>query len=240
MILKKELSAPNDISNPHNIKTIYSFYGAKLDQVKPYLKYFNEVSGYNVCDNLYDYYYTDNGINIWVNLGTMDKDKALKTLNNRIAEGLGKSNKIKLLLNSPLLKGDKLEVVNGKLCHYHKMGKVLLDGSENWKHFSDSWGVMFDSYSLSGKIRGELTFLTDKIPVLPFTSTETSFCCKGSSNYEDRERIFIKNPPNIQMKDVQNFKQWLQNNPITVVYELAEPYYEEVLKYNRTNNDSKI
>lgn len=140
-----------------------------------------------------------------------------------------KQNKIKLLLNSPLLKGDKLEVVNGKLCHYHKMGKVLLDGSENWKHFSDSWGVMFDSYSLSGKIRGELTLLTDKIPVLPFTSTETSFCCKGSGNYEDRERIFIKNPPNIQMKDVQNFKQWLQNNPITVVYELAQPYYEEVL-----------
>jgi hypothetical protein len=37
-----------------------------------------------------------------------------------------------IYLNSPLLKGDKLVVVNGKLCHYHKMGMVVLDGSEGW------------------------------------------------------------------------------------------------------------
>ena len=35
-------------------------------------------------------------------------------------------------LNSPLLNGDELLTKDGKLYHYHKMGMVVLDGSEDW------------------------------------------------------------------------------------------------------------
>ena len=32
----------------------------------------------------------------------------------------------------------------------------------------------------------------------------------------------------LSTQDVNGFKQWLQANPTTVVYELAEPYYEPI------------
>jgi hypothetical protein len=34
-----------------------------------------------------------------------------------------------LYLNSPLLEGDEIVNKDGKLYHYHKMGKVVFDGS---------------------------------------------------------------------------------------------------------------
>ena len=44
-----------------------------------------------------------------------------------------KEDKVEIKLNSPLLEGDTIEVVDGKLCHVHRYGKVVLNGSEDWK-----------------------------------------------------------------------------------------------------------
>lgn len=102
---------------------------------------------------------------------------------------------------------------------------VVLNGSENWKHFSNSWGTLFDAYVLNDKIAGSINLMTDTIPVLQFSSDETSFCCMSSGNSSDRTRFFIKNPPNIQMGDVTGFKTWLSENNVLVKYPLTTPAF---------------
>ena len=49
---------------------------------------------------------------------------------------------------------------------------------------------------------------------------------------DQRIKIKVSNSK-LQTQDLQGFKQWLQANPVTMVYQLAEPVYEEV-EYNDT------
>ena len=130
-------------------------------------------------------------------------------------------------LNSPLLKGDTIEVHNGKLCHYHKMGMVVLDGSEVWtldinKTTTNAY------YTPSGNGKGAsgtnyANILCDKLV------SES-----GHNIYNtDIEGIAIngRNEFNISLdksKVKDGIDKYLQANPITVVYELTEPYYEEI------------
>ena len=126
-----------------------------------------------------------------------------------------------IYLNSPLLQGDRIEVVDGKLCHYHKMGKVVLNGSEDW-HVSNGITHTPSNYTPYDtpmqKSGGYL--LVDKLLPVP-----------GSADPTEHGEINLGNSWMFRIywnKDLLNFKQWLQENPATVVYELAEPYYEDI------------
>ena len=130
-----------------------------------------------------------------------------------------------LYLNSPLLKGDKLVVHDGKLCHYHKMGMVVLDGSEDegWVNFvieSSGKGRML----LNIKKVFSLKFC-DKLVILPWNNSwniNKDFIASFISG--DATTIV----PYITAQNANEFRQWLQANPTTIVYELAEPYYEPI------------
>lgn len=147
-----------------------------------------------------------------------------------------KQNKIKLLLNSPLLKGDKLVVKDGKLCHYHKMKKIILNGSDN-----ESWifapsqntdnTTLFYIRMLDAKSRREV--LCDKFGQrrkdhdLWASSTETNY--EAMFINHNRDILTRINTSKLSSVSISGFKQWLKTNNVTVVYELEEPYYEEVL-----------
>ena len=146
-------------------------------------------------------------------------------------------------LNSPLLEGDKIVTKNGKVYHYHKMGRVVLNGSR-------SWGI--GSSGISSMAR----FCLNKTILNNYASTEgitTVICDKfvSSNGYGiTSPRVWIssvsegsKGDLNITKEiggvitshnDVASFKKWLQANPVTVVYELAKPYYELIDEYNNT------
>ena len=144
-----------------------------------------------------------------------------------------------IYLNSPLLKGDTIEVHNGKLCHYHKMGMVMFDGSEDEYWIVDKQnGVDGDSSKATGfKIKisdikevnsywleandiliAEL--LCDTLPYAYAWGKALRSINAGWGKY-----LFVKWDSVIETSE---FKQWLLENPTTVVYELAEPYYEEI------------
>lgn len=242
-ILSRIHNLINDISNPHDIKTIYSFYGTKLDQMKPYLKYFNQVEGYHICDNLYDYYYTDNSANIWMNLGTMDKDKALKVLNNRIAEGLGKSNKIKLLLNEPL-RGlgnikDKLCVKDGKLVIQRNVKRLditsnminetnftyddtcrftIIRGTNLDNKYNITWGMC--EKSISNLVPYKSMWTVDK---------EGFYIDNKHSDNSAKRSIVIRLSKTKVGNSLNELKTWLNNNEFYIVHPTEEPVYEEVL-----------
>ena len=141
-----------------------------------------------------------------------------------------------IYLNSPLLKGDTIEVHNGKLCHYHKMGKVVLDGSEDWDSSCFSDGGVSDANTAIVQIvnwtdgegdNNNINVISDNFSGLP----------AGHMWVNDIEGICLNAYNILQIRitksklsttDVNGFKQWLSENPTTVVYQLAEPYYKEI------------
>ena len=131
-------------------------------------------------------------------------------------------------LNSPLLKGDKIIWKDNKLQHYHKMKTIVVDGSddENWiinKKLTayNSTQFVWSTPLHCININGRATVLTDKIPSVTGDVNEDNIWV-----YDGNTLVIHKN-----LNTVDEFKSYLQQNPITVVYELATPYYEEISEY---------
>jgi hypothetical protein len=133
-----------------------------------------------------------------------------------------------IYLNSPLLKGDRIEVVDGKLCHYHKMESIVLNGSEEW------W-LNVDNTPFVGLAASNINCIKNndnKIycdTLKPSGNITTNAGNSGLGIY----LVGTYNTPNIRIRLTLNdtkegVKQWLQVNPTTVVYELEEPYYEDI------------
>ena len=112
------------------------------------------------------------------------------------------------------------------------MGMVVLDGSESW------WLEGTDLNSISGiymnmqsstvghQAKAESPITCDKLPNIPMSA----------ANPQKAPGVqFVKSPigqlrlvPYKNFGTLENGRQWLQANPTTVVYELAEPYYEDI------------
>ena len=126
-------------------------------------------------------------------------------------------------LNSPLLKGDEIVCKEDGLYHYHKMGKVVLDGSDDEK-----WGMPNSQpdntsrfYWLNiapGGVNGANT-ICDKLP------TKSGAMADMLGIWVDAN-IILNVPKTVTTID--ECKLLLSSNPVTVVYELAEPYYEVI------------
>jgi hypothetical protein len=135
-------------------------------------------------------------------------------------------------LNSPLLKGDRIEEKDGKLYHYHKMGKVVLNGSESYNEQSDFVNqvntigfrrpFIDDGNADNGTDKG----ICSRFDIVNQTTLHISDIEGITQGYNS---IYFRiNRTRLSTQDVEGFKAWLQANPTTVVYELAEPYYEEI------------
>ena len=116
----------------------------------------------------------------------------------------------------------------------------MLDGSEDWGKYAASVGTEVNTTGF--------WFRTDFDFVLSEGKNENSFCDKFQlANYlyaDDVEsyalasnnRLIIRiNANKLSTQDVQGFKQWLSENNVTVVYQLAE---EEVYELAPLHLDS--
>ena len=134
---------------------------------------------------------------------------------------------VEIVLNSPLLEGDTIEVVDGKLCHYHKMGMVVFDGSVKINAFSTNTnGINFIQVNGFGKgisdregycdnrivISGNQYNLTNTNQVVLHNNAEYSYC------------IYLSVESSTNTEALQE----LQQKPSVLVYELTEPYYEDI------------
>jgi hypothetical protein len=127
------------------------------------------------------------------------------------------------------------------------MGKVVLDGSkdEGWiKHiFETSTNSKDNVFSYKSK-----NTILDKMPK---GGWDTIKCiCDTIKPTAIMANIYYRKEPNFlaimlngamvnsgengciiissNISDVSNFKQWLSENPTTVIYELKNPYYEDI------------
>ena len=134
-----------------------------------------------------------------------------------------------IMLTSPLLEGDKLIVKDGKLYHWHKMWKVVLNGSEQWVNNANVDTDLTKVFSILIENTGiPDAYRTSIVNTLPtgnaFAAGDYECTCFiGTGETYCYIRIFKSK---LSTQDVNGFKQWLQANPTTVVYALASPYYE--------------
>ena len=130
-------------------------------------------------------------------------------------------------LNSPLLKGDKIIWKDNKLQHYHKMKTIVFDGSddENWTLNGYVDGNNYYRYIYNNSTdakKNSLTSICDKLPTVSMSESKT-----GIVENTGTGKIQI----GCTISTISQFRKYLQQNPITIAYELATPYYEEISEY---------
>ncbi len=137
-----------------------------------------------------------------------------------------------LYLNSPLLEGDTIEQSGNNIIHNHRYKEVVLDGSddENWtinKKLTEynSTQFVWSTTLHCINVNGRASVLSDKIPSVTDDVNSDNIWV-----YDGNTMVIHKN-----LNTLNEFKSWLQQNPITVVYELATPTQEII-----SNNDNLL
>lgn len=134
---------------------------------------------------------------------------------------------------------------DGKYYYHQRSGEVVLNGSENWSlagtpNQANSKVFSVICNGMTSLHFDKATVIADKFKTVNTTSEynlddSEYMCCSGSKIYT---RILNTK---LSTQDVAGFKQWLQTNNVTVVYQLAqEKVYEctniDLITYaNETN-----
>ena len=134
-------------------------------------------------------------------------------------------------LNSPLLEGDTIEEIDGEVYHVHRYGKTILNGSEYWcensyteQHENKTYIARYSSHAITPKIKSYGDIKCDK--VTGRKSTSINYPSANDLMHDNWAWYLILSKNKLSTPDTKGFKQWLSENPITVVYRLAEPIYE--------------
>ena len=154
-----------------------------------------------------------------------DAEKGKYRVTARV-EGNGKESSIIFYLNEPLrgtgTAKDRVFIQDDKVVVERNCGGVTLDGSEGGIVLSADRDklIEFQCRNLM-KTKGNRISLCNKFSNLDWGNVEKCVTVN--------EIIYIQIlKARLKTPDVNGFKQWLQQNPVTVVYQLAEPTYEEV------------
>jgi hypothetical protein len=145
-----------------------------------------------------------------------------------------KSNKIQFSSIEPL-RGvgdvkDRFVFKDGKLMIERNCGEVVLDGSESWRIYVSNSNSQTDpnllvyrvDLVLKDKGWGYTQSLSDTLNT--YTEMENAYWKIKKCLSLGGESILIC----CEYQSLDKFKQWLSENPTTVIYQLAEAIYEEV------------
>jgi surface protein len=163
---------------------------------------------------------TNGNVNIWI-----DENIILPNNTNYVTFKHFKECNKTLYLNSPLLEGDTIEEIEGKTYHVKRYEKIVLDGNENLVSFEEKENTCFVNviYSPLGKQKGNL--ICDKFPI--GEAYDNDIECIDLHTLNGNLHFNIAKSK-LNKISVQGILEYLQQNPVTIVYELAEPIYELV------------
>ena len=122
---------------------------------------------------------------------------------------------------------------DGKYYYHQRSGEVVLNGSENWVLYNSNINHTFSAKinHLDNMLANSLVSVCDKFSYLTPYDDIWNNDTEGLSITQTALAIRI-DKTKLSTQDIQGFKQWLQANNVTVVYQLAE---EKV--YECTNID---
>ena len=125
---------------------------------------------------------------------------------------------------------DSIEKHSDNKWYYHKRsGKVVLNGSENWNvdgYATANPNTQIFSVFINDRAVGISNVICDKFLIYEYCHVDDIESMSGFSN-ANAIRIRISNSKLIT-QDVTGFKQWLQANNVTVVYQLAQEEVYEI------------
>lgn len=139
------------------------------------------------------------------------------------------------------------EIVSNQVIR--RVGKVVLSGSENWVFNNDfkngRYQYVCPIISDLVKPDNRVNIFNDRFPVTFLTNCDAmwlySFVSSVSGTFKTNIVVHCK------LKNATQLKQWLQNNPITMYYELAEPIIVPIgddivltKKIHNTISDDKV
>ena len=132
--------------------------------------------------------------------------------------------KLEVELSSPLLEGDRLEIIDGNLYHYHEMGIIVLDGSKGREPLNGAGTYRY--VAIDGM---------DSVTILNKQDVSKIFCDKilkiNNPYHNNSAGIVIDEEYTLRIRLVGNQDttlDMLSKKPTTVVYKLRNPYYELV------------
>ena len=134
-----------------------------------------------------------------------------------------KNQTVTLAADRPLTKWDRLVYMDGQWQWEYGGKNIVFNGSEEWvltSVTSDEYQGFALKSSDYNAMRSNLKLVCDKFAYS--TSNKINTCSQINSVYGLRFVVSTEYVPN---KTVAEFKNWLQSNPITVLYRLAEPVF---------------
>ena len=148
------------------------------------------------------------------------------------------SNKIQFLLNEPL-RGvgnvkDKVYVKKDKIVVERNCGSVTFDGSDTWnlnkiENNIYTYSIRSTKFLTKMKVGTWETLMNNKCYIIDKCGTATTSTPKNEQllihNTVEDKFIWYSTP---LFSTVQSVKQYLNNNPLKILYQLAEPIYEEI------------
>lgn len=132
---------------------------------------------------------------------------------------------------------------NGKYYYHQRSGEVVLNGSEEW-HYPESQAgdttILLYSRISDSKINQSYP-ICDMFNGTYLNIWEPTNDIEGMFINHNKDCILRVNKAKLPTQDVEGFKQWLQANNVTVVYQLAqEKVYEctniDLITYNGETN----
>ena len=210
------------------------------------LDYLNEINS-SFSDKLITQEMIDKGEEKAENLGKYKVE--LKSVNNNIENTIFSNShkdesELKLTknkemvnniyLNTPLLRGDTLEYINGRATHVHRSKKIILDGSDDEKWVQDrlaplSYAIDLDNFNNTLVDLNDI--ISSKFNIILFELYNFNSVNGGINSGHEyitsfKNRIIVGNGQS--SKNADEFKEWLRNNPIEIIYKLDTPIYEPI------------
>ena len=121
---------------------------------------------------------------------------------------------------------DKYVMIDGKWFIERKCGEVVIDGSNDENIEMES--ALIKDNTIAFKYYNDNIVLSTYCDKFMY---EFSFDDKEHYVTNPRWVCFVINKTKLQTQDVTGCRQWLQNDPVKVVYKLASPIYE-LIDYN--------
>ena len=141
-----------------------------------------------------------------------------------------KVNGIKLYINEPLrgVEGvkDRLCIKDGKLMVERKCGELVLDENSNIMSINGLYLENTVIFKLDIPIKNYDYYICDNFECY-YSMSLSNKDIEGTYSFDNSIRFRILRSK-LNGESYNDFKQWLQQNPVTVVYQLTEPTYEEV------------
>ena len=131
-----------------------------------------------------------------------------------------KNQTVTLTSDRPLTKWDKLTKKNGVWGWEYGSAEIVCDGSETW-FLTGATSDEYQGFALKSSdynaMKSNLRLVCDKFAYS--ASDKINTCRQEKAEYGLRFVVSIEYVPN---KTVADWENWLQSNPITVLYQLAE------------------